>query len=1339
MDAKKGHKTAITMANGSSPQAVSSENAARCERCQGIIYRESQDGCAQCLFSAALYAEDTPPQTEGAGDLTTILLKPVSSRGVEFYGFGDYQLMEEIARGGMGVVFKARQISLNRVVALKFIHPGKLLSAEAVRRFEIEAEAAARLDHPRIIPIYEVGQHAGQYWFSMKLVDGGTLAQPPPRLRTDVTAVVKLLITVARAVHYAHQRGILHRDLKPGNILLDEQGQPFVTDFSLAKLLAQDSSVTLSGQVVGTPSYMAPEAAAGHVRTLTTATDIYGLGAIFYELLTGRPPFKAENVPALLRKVSEEDPVPPSRVAMTQSQPAGADANPDQTPPGTAWSRGAKAMLAPWPKASIDQDLETICLRCLEKDPARRYASADALADDLERWLHHEPIWARRSTSRERLIKWARRQPVLASALALLVMVLVLGIAGIVWQWSRAEAARRQAIRGNLELGKALNQMDAVTLQRTEELAEQGQQAEALPWLAMLLHNNPSNRIVAERVLSTLSRGTWAHLACPPLIHSNRVNSAAVAKDGTRILTIAENTAWLWDARTGNSLRSFVHDGELATAEFSPEGHWVATGAEDGKVRVWRAETGQPQTSWLEHTAPVRSISFSADETQLAVGCTDGTVRIWNIQDGSQVAPPKPHAAKIIFAQFVPGGSLFVTAASEPVARVWDLRAQRVQVELVHPGRVDKLAISPDGHLAATATTNAVYLWELPSGQRIGRSMTHQGRVWDIEFSPDGQRLVTASADKTAAIWDAHTGQRIGQPLQHQDAVRAARFSPEGLRVVTASWDWTSRVWDAATGEPLTEPMPHPARVFHVEFDAAGTKVVSASNSRFVLIWHVPGRAPLPPPMVHGHRVKMATFNADSSLLLTASADGTARFWDALTCLPVGSPMRHTRELNYASFSRDGRWAVTGGDDGVARIWEVPSGRPVTELLRHNAQIHWISFSFDSRWIATASSDRTARVWDTRTGNAHGAPLEVGSHVHSVTFSPDGKLLLTASGQGRAQLWDFSTGRPHGSPMQHADKVLRAIFSPDGRKVLTASADGTARLWDTVTSQALTPPLQHAGEVRDADFSPDGQRVVTSSLDKSARVWDAQTGQPLAPPYWHDGWVLSARFSPNGRWLATVCTDGYFAVWDMATGGRAAKSLHHKRVPRSAEFSPDGTSLVVAGEDEQAVLWPLCLPPGSAAPALADLAEGVVGKRFDQQGTLIPVNPPDLWAAQESLRRTEIPDRFYASWARWLLSESNSRAVWPFSPHTRAEYVERLLQIATPTAIREAARVAPADGRVLAHLALLLVAEDPAENPRARGDADWLSRRALALVPGYAPALDVQAILSKEASPRAHE
>ena len=213
-----------------------------------------------------------------------------------------------------------------------------------------------------------------------------------------------------------------------------EQGQPFVTDFSLAKLLAQDSSVTLSGQVVGTPSYMAPEAAAGHVRTLTTATDIYGLGAIFYELLTGRPPFKAENVPALLRKVSEEDPVPPSRVAMTQSQPAGADASPDQPPPGTAWSSGAKAMLAPWPKASIDRDLETICLRCLEKDPARRYASADALADDLERWLHHEPIWARRSTSRERLIKWARRQPVLAAALGLLVMVLVLGIAGIVWQ-----------------------------------------------------------------------------------------------------------------------------------------------------------------------------------------------------------------------------------------------------------------------------------------------------------------------------------------------------------------------------------------------------------------------------------------------------------------------------------------------------------------------------------------------------------------------------------------------------------------------------------------------------------------------------------------------------------------------------------------------------------------------------------------------------------------------------------------------------------------------------------------------------------------------------------------
>lgn len=326
--------------------------------------------------------------------------------------FADYELLAPISHGGMGVVYKARQLTLNRVVALKMIASGHLSSPTAVERFHTETEAAAQLEHPNIVPIYEVGEHEGVHYFSMKLVEGPNLAQwnaeRGVRNAEWLTQAARLLATIARAVQYAHQRGVLHRDLKPANVLLDQNGQPHVSDFGLAKLMTSDATLTQSLAVVGTPAYMAPEQAAGQSKHLTTAADVYGLGAILYELLTGRPPFRGDSEIAILRQVVEKEPAPPQTL-----------------------------------NASVDRDLQTICLKCLEKEPQRRYGSAEAVAQDLEHWLAGEPIAARPAHTTEKVWRWCRRKPALAGLGAAMLLIAIVGFAGVTWQWRQAQANAR--------------------------------------------------------------------------------------------------------------------------------------------------------------------------------------------------------------------------------------------------------------------------------------------------------------------------------------------------------------------------------------------------------------------------------------------------------------------------------------------------------------------------------------------------------------------------------------------------------------------------------------------------------------------------------------------------------------------------------------------------------------------------------------------------------------------------------------------------------------------------------------------------------------------------------
>ncbi len=369
-----------------------------CRKCGAGIFPDGMEGfCGACLLETGL-----GPLVDEAQDA------PSSSAPPILMDFGDYELLEEIGRGGQGVVYRARQKSLHRTVALKVIVLGYSATEAHLKRFRLEAEATARLDHPAIVPIYEIGERDGACYFSMKLVEGGQLDEVVRREPMSIKRAAELTAKIARTVHYAHEHGVLHRDIKPGNILLDENGEAHLTDFGPARLVEKESNITRTMDVLGTPSYMAPEQAAGRNAQLTSVTDVYSLGAVFYQLLTGQVPFAGGTTYETIRLVLEREPRHPR-----------------------LWN----------PK--VDRDIATICLKCLEKDPRRRYPSALALAEDLERWLRHEPIRARRTGVFTRSRKWARRNPVLAMVTPLLLVpIVVLGV--MFWK----SAAERRASAG---------------------------------------------------------------------------------------------------------------------------------------------------------------------------------------------------------------------------------------------------------------------------------------------------------------------------------------------------------------------------------------------------------------------------------------------------------------------------------------------------------------------------------------------------------------------------------------------------------------------------------------------------------------------------------------------------------------------------------------------------------------------------------------------------------------------------------------------------------------------------------------------------------------------------
>jgi WD40 repeat protein/serine/threonine protein kinase len=1016
-----------------------------------------------------------------------------------------YVLLRVLGRGGRGIVYLADDSRLRRRVALKMIRAGNSADLRDLARFRIEMEAHARLQHPNIIPIYEVGDCRGRPYFAMEYMDGGTLRDrlggglPPSR------DAAQLIETLSRAMHYAHQRGVLHRDLTPANVLFrdaprkdlnghenqntEEQETiterptslprvpwcpswitftPKITDFGLARFLdgeAEQTRLTLPDDVLGTASYMAPEQATGKVKEIGTLTDVYGLGATLYKTLTGHAPFEGASSLEILEKVRTEAPTSPRH----------------------------------W-RPEVPADLEAICLKCLEKEPARRYASAEQLAEELGRFLRGEPLpHTRRVRTAERVWRWCRRNPAVAIAAGLAAFLLI-ATAAVSLGWA-IDASRLAA---SVQAALAENHLDRGLVE-----AEHGDVGLGLLWMAHSL----------ETVASGADDLAW---------------------------TVRANLAG-WRCRLFALTSCSTPPGQVLG--FSPDGRsaWTLDPDNPKRVRRWELSPGKYAGPTLEHPGPVTTLAVSRDGKLVGTACTDGTVWLWNPATGLvERALARRNTVRAVALD--PDGRTVLIGRDEPkekgtVFQAWEIATgQPLGSVFRQPSRVRGLAFSPDGSTLLTLSdfSKTVSRWEMPSGRFLGAMLPHpvhggilphQASVLAVAYSPDGRTILTGAEDRAARLWEAASG-RLLAVLYHREPVTTVAFGPDGRTLLTASSGDAIRVWEGAAAPKPLQVLDQPGAVRALAVSSDGTWVVSGSDDRMARVWHVVSeKLVLVHELRHASPLASVTMSRDGKLLATSThQDNAAMLWEVasgrlLAVLP------HSRPVGMMAFSPNGTRLATASYDCTARRWDTANGQSAGQALRHDAAVVSVAFSPDGRTLLTSSEDHTARLWDAATGDPIGQPLEHGSGVLDVAFSPDSRVLLTGSADGTARRWDAATGAPIGPDFRHGYKVWAVAFSPDGRTILTGSWDHTARLWDAVTGERRGAPLRHAAPIWTVAFSRDGRWVITASQDSTARLWDAATGRPLGPPLPHDDAVSLAAVGPDQRWVVTAGMDRTVQLW----------------------------------------------------------------------------------------------------------------------------------------------------------------------------------------------------------------